>query len=56
MLQHFWEQRQGAEGSEYALVAALVSIAIIGSVSLFGTTVSGLIAYVGTNVPTMATP
>ena len=39
-LQKFWNDESGATAIEYGLIAALVSVAVIGSAKLLGTNIS----------------
>lgn len=38
----FWKDEEGATAIEYALIAGLIAVAIIGALSLLGTEIGGL--------------
>ncbi|HEY9163181.1 MAG TPA: Flp family type IVb pilin [Magnetovibrio sp.] len=41
-LSAFWRSEQGATAIEYALIASLIAVVIIGAVTTLGTTVSAM--------------
>ena len=38
----FWKDEEGATAIEYALIAGLIAVAIIGALTLLGTEIGGL--------------
>ena len=45
-------EEEGADATEYALLAALVAVALIGGASFLGTRVNGLFNGLGAKLPT----
>jgi pilus assembly protein Flp/PilA len=44
--------QDGATAIEYGLIAALISVVIIGAVTLVGTQLSGVFNFIATSLPT----
>ncbi len=42
MFKRFWSDEQGADATEYALLAALIAVAIIGGAQALGGSIDGL--------------
>ena len=51
-----WNDINGADATEYALLGALVALVIIGSVSTLGLTLSRSIMSVSASIPTIIAP
>jgi pilus assembly protein Flp/PilA len=60
ILKSFWSEEDGAAAIEYALIAALIAIAIVAGATLLGgnmnTFFNDLGVYVGTLMPATPTP
>ncbi len=42
LIKNFWNDEEGATAIEYGLIAGLIAVAIMGTVSILGTTLSGV--------------
>jgi len=51
-LRRFWSNEVGADATEYALLAALVALAIVSGMSTLGASMSRMIEVVAESVPT----
>lgn len=49
-IKSLWRDRRGTSALEYALLASLIAVVIIGSVSLLGTTVSKVFSTVANTI------
>jgi len=50
MLKRFWKDQSGADATEYALLAALVAVGIIGGATTLGSRISSLFTGIGDTV------
>jgi len=50
MLKRFWKDENGADATEYALLAALVAVGIIGGASSLGGKIGTLFTNIGNKV------
>lgn len=50
MMKLFLEDEEAATAAEYGILAALIAVAIIAAVKLFGTTLSGLFTKLTTSI------
>lgn len=50
LLRRFWQDERGADATEYALLAALVAVGIIGGATTLGTRISALFTGIGNTV------
>ena len=46
----FWKDEEGATAIEYALIAGLIAVAIIGALSLLGNEIDGLFNRISTKL------
>lgn len=42
LIKNFWNDEEGATAIEYGLIAGLIAVAIMGTVTILGTTLSGV--------------
>ncbi len=56
MFWQFIQDEEGATSVEYALIAAIVSVAILGAVSLYANSVGGVFGRVDTELSTAVAP
>ena len=52
----FWSQEDGAAAIEYALIAALIAIAIVGGATSLGTDLNSFFTKIGTYISTVKLP
>lgn len=55
MVTKFWNvlrKQRGATAIEYALIAGLIAVALIGALGLFGDKLEAFFTYIGTQLPT----
>ena len=50
IIKKFWSDESGADATEYALLAALVAVGIIGGATTMGASISGLFTGIGDTV------
>ncbi len=50
LAKRFWADEEGADATEYALLAALVAVGIIGGATSLGTKISSLFTNIGNKV------
>jgi pilus assembly protein Flp/PilA len=51
LFQAFWQEEDGAAAIEYALIAALIAIAIVGGATALGTELDGVFTRLVTAIP-----
>jgi pilus assembly protein Flp/PilA len=52
----FWSQEDGAAAIEYALIAALIAIAIVGGATSLGTDLNSFFTKIGTYISSVKLP
>ncbi len=50
LARRFWMEEDGADATEYALLAALIAVAIVTGASSLGTNIGSLFTRIGTKV------
>lgn len=55
MIKNFWKDEEGATAIEYGLIAGLIAVAIIGTISALGTDLGALFARVSTGLKAAVT-
>jgi pilus assembly protein Flp/PilA len=53
-IQKFIREEDGVTAIEYGLIAALIAVVIIGSVTLVGTKLDGVFNYIQSKLPTLS--
>lgn len=46
----FWKDEEGATAIEYALIAGLIAVAIIGALTLLGNRIGGMFNYISSKL------
>lgn len=46
----FWKDEEGATAIEYALIAGLIAVAIIGALTLLGNRIDGMFNYISSKL------
>jgi pilus assembly protein Flp/PilA len=50
-VKRLWTEEEGADATEYALLAALIAVAIIGTATTLGTSISGVFSTITAALP-----
>ncbi|MET1114726.1 MAG: Flp family type IVb pilin [Comamonas sp.] len=56
LIQRFWNDEEGATAIEYGLIAGLIAVAIMGTVTTLGTTLSGVFSEIAAKLGYVAPP